>query len=59
MSTKRLETGYTNKPDEFKPCPSEGHNPPLYLYVPPGQNYTHSCPDCGKVQQIRGEGVTY
>jgi hypothetical protein len=40
-------------------CNSSEHEPPKYLYIPPGQGYRHVCPACGKVSVIIPPQITF
>lgn len=35
------------------PCLGKQHEPPTHLYVPPGESFTHICPNCGKKTVIK------
>ena len=41
------------------PCRCPEHNPPMLLYIPPGETRTHICPSCGKkfVMYMIGEVI--
>jgi len=41
------------------PCLDMAHNVPTHLYIPPGTTYTHTCPSCGKVQEISPPNITF
>ena len=43
---------------ENRPCNCSEHNPPMYIYIPPGMQYRHVCPQCKKVIIMRGNDVT-
>lgn len=48
--------GYFRPIKEWKKiCRDPNHNPPMYLYIPPGQEYVHICPSCGAEIVIRGQ----
>lgn len=36
------------------PCYSPQHNPPMHLFIPPGQTHVHKCPACGNEITIKG-----
>lgn len=40
------------------PCSDFRHNPPMGLYVAPGETYVHECPACGAVRTIVGTNIT-
>ena len=33
-------------------CTDPNHNPPMHLYVAPGETYLHTCPSCGELMAI-------
>lgn len=35
------------------------HEPPKFLYIPPGKQYRHICPSCGFESVIRGNQVRW
>ncbi len=45
------ESGFFNLP-QTQTCNHPEHNPPNYLYIPPGKGYRHVCPSCGKMVKI-------
>jgi len=60
-----IDTG-TDKWDEKKmpfsqrvPCTSVEHNPPMGLYIPPGETYVHTCPACGEIKNISPPNITF
>lgn len=44
---------------KYKGCYSIYHNPPMYIYIPPGSYYDHTCPACGKTVWIYGINVSW
>jgi hypothetical protein len=42
-----------------KQCASPEHNPPMHLYIPPGESYTHVCPACGKETVLKSPNITF
>lgn len=40
-------------------CTHPGHQPPMYLYIPPGEIYEHKCPGCGDKQPMRGSSIRH
>lgn len=34
-------------------CLNQEHEPPTLLYIPPGKQYRHTCPGCGRVTILR------
>lgn len=40
------------------PCTDYRHNPPMGLYVPPGETYVHVCAGCGATRSITGMNIT-
>ena len=61
MPTERIGD-YGNKiykEEERKICLDREHNPPKFMYFPPGR-YRHTCPSCGKVTEFEvfPEGAT-
>jgi hypothetical protein len=43
MSERQAYPTYT----PYVVCNSPYHNPPAFLYIPPGTYYEHRCPQCG------------
>ena len=43
----------------IKTCFSPSHNPPMHLYIPPGQQYVHICPTCGAKIIMLGSTFTW
>jgi len=41
------------------PCTDFRHNPPMGLYVAPGEVYVHECPNCGATRTIVGDNITF
>ena len=41
------------------PCSDFRHNPPMGLYVAPGETYVHVCPACGFAKSITGSNITF
>ncbi|HET8688953.1 MAG TPA: hypothetical protein VFM18_20275 [Methanosarcina sp.] len=65
----RLDTSWYEQSDDFKPltipkvwdipvCNHPEHNFPMMFYIPPGQSYTHVCPNCGYRITIAGEPIS-
>lgn len=40
------------------PCTDYRHNPPMGLYVPPGETYVHVCGGCGATRSITSLNIT-
>lgn len=40
-------------------CRHPDHSFPCMLYIPPGQTYTHICPDCGQSISVTAPLITY
>lgn len=46
-NTNQFKSGFEPAPVRMTPCVHPSHNPPMQLYIPPGQQYRHICPQCG------------
>ncbi len=57
-STPPDKGGFEPIPGHVEPCHSMEHEPPMMLYIPPGQQYRHVCPGCGQVTVMRGSSAT-
>ena len=56
-NSAKQKSGFEDIPkEEF--CSSNQHNPPMALYIPPGKQYRHVCPNCGNVIIMRGSQAT-
>lgn len=44
---------------EYEFCTDPNHEPPMFISVPHGHGYKHSCPSCGKVSVIENRGPTF
>jgi hypothetical protein len=40
-------------------CRDPEHEPPMHLYIPPGKQYRHICPGCGKTVVLRGSQIEF
>ena len=52
-----VEKDYTKGWDKG-PCMSHSHQPPMHLYIPPGESFTHVCPSCGAEVVLKGTVIT-
>ena len=43
---------------ETKQCMDYRHNPPMGLYVAPGETYVHICPSCGATRSLTSLNIT-
>jgi len=50
-------TSYNFKIKEI--CTNPGHNPPMFISIPPGKIYRHVCPGCGANFILRPAQVTF
>jgi len=41
------------------PCSDYRHNPPMGLFIAPGETYVHICPACGVARSITGSNITF
>jgi len=53
------ESHFEDDETYFQPCLDPSHNPPMHLYIPPGQKFVHICPNCGNKTIISGNIVTF
>lgn len=51
----------SSKPDTWvdRRCRDVHHQPPMHLYIPPGEKHVHICPSCGKRTVMMGSNITY
>lgn len=40
-------------------CTDFRHNPPMGLYIEPGEAYVHTCPSCGATRSITGANISF
>jgi len=40
-------------------CHSLEHNPPTHIHIPHGKMMIHTCPQCGKVVEVRSNVALY
>ena len=40
-------------------CRNPSHNPPSHMVYPAGEIYHHTCPGCGKIQNVIGPEFQY
>ena len=50
------KSGFEDAPSS-KRCRHPEHNPPNHLYIPPGKQYRHICPGCGKEMVIQSSSA--
>ena len=43
---------------ETKQCMDYRHNPPMGLYIAPGETYVHICPSCGATRSLTSLNIT-
>ena len=48
---EKEKNGFFDLPKSDR-CTDPSHEPPMYLYIPPGKGYKHVCPKCGNVQYV-------
>lgn len=41
------------------PCLSPSHNPPMHLYIPAGEVFVHTCPQCGNKITIKALDIVH
>lgn len=51
-------SGFRDAPKE-KQCRHPEHQPPLHLYIPPGKEYVHICPQCKQRTVLGGSNVSW
>lgn len=49
---KIKKSGFEDIPAQER-CINLEHEPPMFLYIPPGKQYRHVCPGCGKERVLR------
>lgn len=54
----QMKPGFFDLPSS-RTCTHPEHNPPMHLYIPPGQGYRHVCPGCGYWVDLYGSQVWY
>lgn len=60
MLSASVKSGFEPIQDDwFTGCKHPEHNPPMLLYVPPGQQFRHVCPGCGWEYVIRSPRIDY
>lgn len=42
-----------------RPCLSPEHEPPMHIYLRPGDVLVHKCPACGQVRRIMAPQISY
>lgn len=40
-------------------CRHPEHDPPMHLYIPPGETRVHRCPACGFEIEMHGSEIVY
>ena len=53
------KSGFEPYPDYVEQCLDMCHNPPMHLYIAPGQQYRHVCPTCGQVTILKGNNISW
>ncbi|MFA5234766.1 MAG: hypothetical protein WC390_10235 [Sulfurimonas sp.] len=51
--SKKNRGGFEDIP-KVERCTHPQHNPPNMLWIPPGKQYRHICPGCGKETVLHG-----
>lgn len=44
---------------DIKICNSPNHNPPPFIYIPPGKGYKHKCPQCKKITNVISPNISF
>ena len=50
--------GFFDLPTE-ELCLDTSHDPPKFLYIPPGKGYKYVCPSCGKVTILKKPNIRF
>lgn len=58
LTERPMKDKWMDDKEPLHPCISPQHNPPMLIYIPPGQTFVHTCPGCGEQMVLHSSNVT-